>query len=37
MLQLLYQFLMAQLCRTFVITLWIVNCQSSKCPPLART
>jgi len=62
MLQLLCQFLMAQLCHTFMITLWIVNrfgkhilrirnivslfqwqltqladCQTSKCPPLART
>jgi len=25
MLQLLYQFLMTQLCRTFMMTLWIVN------------
>jgi len=25
MLQLLYQFLMTKLCRTFMITLWIVN------------
>jgi len=46
MLQLLYQFLMTQLCWTFMMTLWIVNqfentfyefgTLCSKWPPLAR-